>query len=114
MESNRRSCVSVAIFDNELHSLPDLGRYSKENTVVQPHRGTRTVIFSTEDGPATLDNQLYMYVGKKDRSANASVLGRNGLVGSGQPTCRPTKRSCHQTLSATASTWRSNAPAAMK
>jgi hypothetical protein len=72
--------VSVAIFDNELHTLPDLGRYSKENTVVQPHRGTRAVIFSTEDGPATLDNQLYMYVGKKDRSAHASVLERNGLV----------------------------------
>jgi uncharacterized protein DUF839 len=72
---------SVAIYDNELHALPDLGRYSKENTVVQPHRGTRTVIFSFEDGPPTLDNQLYMYVGKKDRSANASVLARNGLDG---------------------------------
>lgn len=73
--------VSVAIFDNELHTLPDLGRYAKENTVVQPHHGTQTVIFSTEDGPPTLDNQLYMYVGKKDRSANASVLARNGLDG---------------------------------
>src|ERR687892_302973 len=29
---------SVAIFDNELHSLPDLGRFSKENTLVQPRR----------------------------------------------------------------------------
>jgi secreted PhoX family phosphatase len=46
---------------------------------VQPNRGDRTVIFSLEDGPATLDNQLYMYVGKKDRSATASVLARNGL-----------------------------------
>jgi hypothetical protein len=72
--------ISVAIFDNELHTLPDLGRYSKENTVVQPRRGTRAVIFSTEDGPATLDNQLYMYIGHKDRSAHASVLERNGLV----------------------------------
>jgi hypothetical protein len=70
---------SVAIFANELHALPALGRYAKENTVVQPHHGTRTVIFSFEDGPATLDNQLYMYVGKKDRSAGASVLARNGL-----------------------------------
>jgi hypothetical protein len=70
---------SVAIFDNELHALPALGRYSKENTIVQPHQGTRAVIFSFEDGPATLDNQLYMYVGKKDRSAGASVLARNGL-----------------------------------
>jgi Bacterial protein of unknown function (DUF839) len=71
--------LSVAIFDGELHTLPKLARYSKENTVVQPAQGTRTVIFSTEDGPATLDNQLYMYVGKKNRSAGASVLSRNGL-----------------------------------
>jgi hypothetical protein len=73
--------VSVAIYDNELHTLPDLGRYAKENTVVQPHQGTRAVIFATEDGPPTLDNQLYMYVGEKHRSANASALARNGLDG---------------------------------
>jgi hypothetical protein len=71
--------LSVAIFDGGLHTLPKLGRYAKENTVVQPGQGTQTVIFPTEDGPATLDNQLYMYVGKKDRSANASALARNGL-----------------------------------
>jgi Bacterial protein of unknown function (DUF839) len=71
--------LSVAIFDGELHTLPKLGRYSKENTVVQPTQGTRTVILPTEDGPATLDNQLYMYVGTKDRSADATVLARNGL-----------------------------------
>jgi len=70
--------LSVAIYDNEAHTLPKLGRYSKENTVVQPVQRTQTVIFSFEDGPATLDNQLYMYVGKKDRSA-VSVLARNGL-----------------------------------
>jgi hypothetical protein len=71
--------LSVAIFNGELHTLPKLGRYSKENTVVQPTQGRRTVIFSTEDGPATLDNQLYMYIGEKDQSADASVLARNGL-----------------------------------
>jgi Alkaline phosphatase PhoX len=74
-----RGGLSVAIFGSQLHTLPKLGHYSKENTVVQPTRGTRTVIFPTEDGPATLDNQLYMYVGTKDRSANATVLARNGL-----------------------------------
>jgi Alkaline phosphatase PhoX len=74
-----RGGLSVAIFDNELHTLPDLGHYSKENTVVQPGQETQTVVFSLEDGPATLDNQLYMYVGKKDRSAGASSLARNGL-----------------------------------
>lgn len=70
--------LSVAIFDNEAHTLPKLGHYSKENTVVQPTQGARTVIFSTEDGPATLDNQLYMYIGTKDASSS-SVLARNGL-----------------------------------
>jgi hypothetical protein len=71
--------LSVAIFDGGLHTLPKLGRYSKENTVVQPGQGRRTVILPTEDGPATLDNQLYMYVGKKDRSRKATALARNGL-----------------------------------
>jgi hypothetical protein len=75
-----RGGLSVAIFDNELHTLPDIGHIKMENTVVQPGHGTRTVIFPLEDGPATLDNQLYMYVGKKDRSARASVLERNGLT----------------------------------
>jgi Bacterial protein of unknown function (DUF839) len=74
-----RGGLSVAIVDGGLHTLPKLGRYSKENSVVQPGQGTRTVILPTEDGPATLDNQLYMYVGTKDRSANATVLARNGL-----------------------------------
>ena len=32
-----------------------------------------------EDGPTTPDNQLYMYVGKKDRAPGASVLSHNGL-----------------------------------
>jgi Bacterial protein of unknown function (DUF839) len=72
--------LSVAIFNGGLHTLPKLGRYSKENTVVQPtDGGRRTVVIPTEDGPATLDNQLYMYVGTKDRSRKASALARNGL-----------------------------------
>jgi hypothetical protein len=70
--------LSVAIYDNELHTLPKLGRYSKENTVVQPRRNRQTVIFSMEDGPANLNNQLYMYVGEKERGAS-SALARNGL-----------------------------------
>jgi Alkaline phosphatase PhoX len=74
-----RGGQSVAIFDAELHTLPRLGRSNKENSVVQPGQGTQTVIFPNEDGPATLDNQLYMYVGTKDRSATATVLARNGL-----------------------------------
>jgi len=71
--------LSVAIFDNELHTLPKLGRFAKENTVVQPGAGHRTVAVSLEDGPAALDaavenSQLYLYVGTKDRRRGASVL----------------------------------------
>jgi hypothetical protein len=40
--------------------------------------GNRTVILSTEDGPRTPDSQLYLYVGRKDRSRH-DPLRRNGL-----------------------------------
>jgi hypothetical protein len=75
---------AVAIFDNEAHALPRLGRFAWENTLVQPTRGNATVIIGMEDGPASLDpaaenSQLYLYVGKKERRRGASVLRRNGL-----------------------------------
>jgi hypothetical protein len=74
-----RGSQSVAIFDNEAHALSKLGRFPRENSVVMPHTGGWTVILSTEDGPAgTTDSQLYMYIGRKDRSSD-SVLRRNGL-----------------------------------
>jgi Bacterial protein of unknown function (DUF839) len=76
--------LAVAIVDNNLYTLPKLGRFAWENTLVQPNHGTQTVIMGMEDGPAALDanvenSQVYMYVGKKDRSAGAGVLRRNGL-----------------------------------
>jgi Bacterial protein of unknown function (DUF839) len=76
--------LAVAIFDNELHTLPRLGRFAWENSVTQPKEGQRTVIMSMEDGPATLtktseNSQVYMYVGTKERGPGETVLGRNGL-----------------------------------
>jgi secreted PhoX family phosphatase len=76
--------LAVAIVDNNLHTLPKLGRFAWENTLVQPTQGTKTVIMGMEDGPAVLDpaqenSQVYLYVGTKDRSHGASVLRRNGL-----------------------------------
>jgi hypothetical protein len=74
-----RGSQSVAIFDGEAHALSKLGRFPRENTIVMPHTGRFTVTLSTEDGPAgTTDSQLYMYIGRKDRSSR-SVLRRNGL-----------------------------------
>jgi hypothetical protein len=65
------------IFDNELHTLPKLGRFAKENEVPMPRTGKRTVILPLEDGPAGTESQLYMYVGHKEK--RGSVLSRNGL-----------------------------------
>jgi secreted PhoX family phosphatase len=53
--------------------------FPRENTVVSPGTGRRTVAMVLEDGPRTPDSQLYMYVGRKQRSG--TVLERNGLVG---------------------------------
>jgi hypothetical protein len=69
---------NVAVFDNELHTLPKFGRFEKENTLVMSGTGDLTVALSLEDGPTTADSQLYMYVGKK-RPRAESVLRKNGL-----------------------------------
>ena len=69
---------SVAIFDNEAHALSRLGHFPRENTVVMRGTGKRTVILITEDGPRSPDSQLYLYVGRKDRSSS-DPLRRNGL-----------------------------------
>ncbi|MGH2590615.1 MAG: alkaline phosphatase PhoX [Actinomycetota bacterium] len=77
--------VAVAVFDNELHTMPKLGRFAWENTIPQPNsKDNRTVVLSMEDGPVQTDpavenSQVYMYVGTKGRSPGASVLNRNGL-----------------------------------
>ena len=69
---------SVAIFDNEAHALSRLGHFPRENTVVMRGTGKRTVILITEDGPRSPDSQLYLYIGRKDRSGS-DPLRRNGL-----------------------------------
>ena len=70
---------TVAVFDGQIHALHDFGYFPRENTVVAPGTGRRTVAFALEDGPRTPDSQLYMYVGRKQDSG--TVLERNGLVG---------------------------------
>jgi Bacterial protein of unknown function (DUF839) len=76
--------LAVAIVDNNLYTLPKMGRFAWENTLIQPNQGTSLVAIGMEDSPTSFDpavenSQLYMYVGKKDRSAGAGVLRRNGL-----------------------------------
>jgi len=76
---NGRGGLEVAIFDNELHTLPKLGRIPWENALVQPKPGVETVILMMEDGPSSPDSQLYMYVGTKERGVHSTPLCRNGL-----------------------------------
>lgn len=71
--------LGIAIFDGELHTLPKFGRFPWENTLAQPKPGKKTVLIGMEDGPATPDNQLYLYVGTKERKPGASAMRRNGL-----------------------------------
>jgi hypothetical protein len=73
-----RGGLAVAVFDNQLHTLPKLGHFPWENTLVQPKAGRETVLLMMEDGPASPDSQLYMYVGYKDRRPGRSALSRNG------------------------------------
>jgi len=74
---DRAGGQSVAVYDNEIHTLPKLGRFAKENAVVRDGYGEKTVVFPTEDGPTTPDSQLWMYVGEK--RGGGSKLSRNGL-----------------------------------
>lgn len=64
----------------EAHALSRLGHFSKENTLAQPRHDRLTVLIPTEDGPSSPDSQLWMYVGERERSPDASVLDRNGLL----------------------------------
>jgi secreted PhoX family phosphatase len=72
--------LGVAIFGGAAYTLPDLGRYAKENMVVVPGTGNLTVVIVLEDGPRTPDSQVYMYVGTKNMNSPFPVV-RNGLVG---------------------------------
>jgi hypothetical protein len=72
---------AVAFFNNEAHILPKMGRFEKENIIVAPGTGFLTVVMVMEDGPATADSQLWMYVGNKIGAASASPLAKNGLIG---------------------------------
>ncbi len=71
--------LTVAIFDNEVHTIPKFGRFAWENTLARPKFCRETVLIGMEDGPSTPDSQLYMYVGFKDRSPGATAMRRNGL-----------------------------------
>lgn len=75
-----RGGLGFAFTEGRAHALPGLGRYRKENLVVVPGTGLKTVLFGLEDGPKGLKSELYLSIGQKNLSSS-DALERNGLVG---------------------------------
>jgi phosphodiesterase/alkaline phosphatase D-like protein/2',3'-cyclic-nucleotide 2'-phosphodiesterase (5'-nucleotidase family) len=74
---------AVAVADGTLYALADMGRFAKENVVVAPTPDADpnlTFVLLLEDGPSSLDSQLYVYVGTKQPDS-ANPIERAGLVG---------------------------------
>lgn len=69
---------SVCVVDGKLHTLPDLGRVARENTIVMPRRDRFNVTISTED--AGTPSFIYLYLGQKQRRGS-DVLEQNGFKG---------------------------------
>ncbi|MCI0395166.1 MAG: PhoX family protein, partial [Chloroflexi bacterium] len=72
--------AAVAVAGGVAYVLPEMGHFSKENVVILPGTGSKTVAFALEDGPSDLNNQLFMYVGTKNPTG-ATPVERAGLVG---------------------------------
>lgn len=80
--------LAVAAFEDDgqrqLHTIPGLGHYAKENVVPVAGYEGHTVLLGLEDGPADdndgYDSQLYMYVGEQ-KMGSSDPMKRNGLVG---------------------------------
>ena len=75
-----RGGQTFAIVAGITYPLPNLGRFQKENTIVVPGTGLKTVAFGLEDAPKAYNSQLYLYVGEKNLSSK-NALERNGLAG---------------------------------
>ncbi|HEX5036009.1 MAG TPA: alkaline phosphatase PhoX [bacterium] len=75
-----RGGMGFAFTGGNAYALPELGRYRKENLVVVPGTGLKTLLFGLEDGPKGLNSELYLYIGEKKLSST-DPLERNGLTG---------------------------------
>lgn len=74
---DKKGGQAVAIVDGTSYVLPEMGRYAKENVVIAPGTGNRTIAIGLDDSN---EGQLYMYAGTKNVSAT-NPIERAGLVG---------------------------------
>lgn len=72
--------LGFAFAEGRAYALPGLGRYRKENLMVVPGTGIKTVLFGLEDSRQSLHSELYLYIGQKNLSSS-DPLERNGLAG---------------------------------
>lgn len=60
------------------YQLPDLGRFSWENSVANPHTGNKTVVVGTDD---STPGQVYVYIGDKKTTGTGTAVEQAGLTG---------------------------------
>ncbi len=60
------------------YQLPDLGRFSWENSVANPLSGNKTVVVGTDD---STPGQVYVYIGDKKTTGTGTAIEQAGLTG---------------------------------
>lgn len=78
--SEGRAFAFVATGDaaGRAYQLPDLGRFSWENSVANPLSGNKTVVVGTDD---STPGQVYVYIGDKKTTGSGSAIEQAGLTG---------------------------------
>lgn len=80
-ESGVEGRAFAHLMDGTSYELPRLGKFSWENSIVNPDTGVKTVVAGTDDGTG---GQLYFYIGTKTASPNpveAAGLNNGELLG---------------------------------
>lgn len=70
--------VATGADAGKAYQLPDLGRFSWENSVANPLTGNKTVVFGTDD---STPGQVYLYIGDKKTAGTGTAVQQAGLTG---------------------------------
>ena len=70
--------VATGSAAGSVYQLPDLGRFSWENSVANPLSGNKTVVVGTDD---STPGQVYVYIGDKKTTGTGTAVEQAGLSG---------------------------------
>jgi hypothetical protein len=79
-----RPFAHVVATGDSYELTPWLGSMSYENLLARPNSGDSTVVMQTDDGSATVGNQVYVHIGTKTSTGNPAQragLANGGLYG---------------------------------